>query len=102
VTAPLLQRLSGTPTRSARAPAVASLPAEAEYWLARCEGFRVEDAAGTVGMVEYVVVDPLFDRPSLVVVRQDGLKRHRTMDVPVDGVLEIRPAERRLVLGSAW
>lgn len=100
--APLQHRLSPTPTGSARAPAVASLPADAEYWLGHCEGFRVEGAVGSVGMVEYVVVDPLVDGPSLVVVRQDGLKRHRTVDIPVDDVVEIRPAERRLVLGSPW
>jgi hypothetical protein len=81
---------------------VAVLPAEAEYWLGRCEGFRVAGAAGSVGIVEYVVVDPLVDRPRLVVVRQDGLQRHRTVDVPVADVVEVRPAERRLVLGSPW
>jgi hypothetical protein len=100
--APLQHRVSPTPARSARAPAVALLPADIEYWLGRCEGFRVEGATGSVGMVEYVVADPSLDRPSLVVVRQGGLQRHRTVDVPVADVVEIRPAERRLVLGSPW
>ncbi len=99
---PLQHLPSPTPVRSVRTPAVALLPADAEYWLGHCDGFRVEGAAGSVGMVEYVVVDPSLDRPSLVVVRQGGLQRQRTVDVPVADVMEIRPAERRLVLGSPW
>jgi hypothetical protein len=37
-----------------------------------------------------------------VVVRCDGRDRLRAVDVPVGSVVEIHPAERRLVLGAYW
>jgi hypothetical protein len=65
--------------------------------LRRCESYLVDGRCGyDVGVVERVVTDPGAVWPrSLVVVR--GWRR-RPVRVPADQVVEIRPAERRLVL----
>jgi hypothetical protein len=80
----------------------ALLPAEREYWLSHCEGFRVDGASGSVGVVEHVVFELSQDRPDLLAVRRGGPNRQRTVDVPVADVVEIRPAEQRLVLSRFW
>ena len=57
---------------------------------------------GSVGVVEDVVFASHQDRPDLVVVRCGGRDRLRAVDVPVASVVEIDPAERRIVLGAYW
>lgn len=57
---------------------------------------------GSVGVVEDVVFASRQDRPDVVVVRCGGRDRLRAVDVPVTSVVEIRPDERRLVLGAYW
>jgi hypothetical protein len=78
------------------------LPAERDYWLSHCEGFQVDGCSGSVGVVEHVVFELRQDRPDLLAVRRGGPHRQRTVDVPVVDVVEIRPAEQRLVLGRFW
>jgi hypothetical protein len=78
------------------------LPADADDLLSHCEGYQVDGVAGIVGVVEDVVFDGRRDRPDLLMVRRGGLNRLRAIEVPVDSVVEIRPDERRLVLGGLW
>ncbi len=69
-----------------------------DYWLCRCEGFRVEAPAGWVGTVVELRFGSRLDRPDLLVVRVGRFGR-RLLLVSVVGVEEIRPREERLVLG---
>jgi hypothetical protein len=62
----------------------------------------VDGPNGSVGVVEDVVFGSQPDRPDVVVVRCGGRDRLRAVDVPVTSVVEIHPAERRLVLGAYW
>jgi hypothetical protein len=66
-----------------------------DYWLGHCEGFRVEDEARTLGIVEEVVGPD--DEPEVLVIR-GGLFANRVYAVPVDDVLEIEPHAERIVL----
>jgi hypothetical protein len=75
---------------------------DANHWLCQCEGFLVDGSAGTVGVVEDLIFDTRGDRPDLLVVRRGGRHRLRTVDVPVESVLDVRPDERRIILRGAW
>ena len=103
MTQPLPSPLSPDALHPARVPEEALLPADADHLLSHCEGYQVDGAAGIVGVVEDVVFDDgRRDRPDLLMVRRGGLNRLRAMEVPADNVVEIRPDERRLVLGGLW
>jgi hypothetical protein len=102
VTQPLPSRLPPVPFHPARVPDEVMLPADADDLLSHCEGYQVDGVAGIVGVVEDVVFDGRRDRPDLLMVRRGGLNRLRAIEVPVDSVVEIRPDERRLVLGGLW
>jgi sporulation protein YlmC with PRC-barrel domain len=65
------------------------------YWLANGEGFDVVvDRGPRLGVVEDVVVDPLTQEVSGVVVR----RRHRHAQVPVDEMTAVLPASRRFLI----
>jgi hypothetical protein len=98
-TAPHLSLAAPRPHDDSETPL---LPAERDYWLCHCEGFQVDGCSGSVGIVEHVVFELSQDRPDLLAVRRGGPHRQRTVDVPVADVVEIRPAEHRLVLGRFW
>jgi hypothetical protein len=68
-----------------------------DYWLRRCEGFRVDSPQGRVGFVEEVRYAPRCDRPDLIAVRV-GLLGRLLLIVPVEEVAEILPSEERVVL----
>ena len=68
-----------------------------EYWLRRCEGFRVETPSGRLGIVESLRFGRLHDRPDELVVRV-GLLRSRLVAVDVDDVETVLPREQRIVL----
>ena len=71
-----------------------------DYWLCRCEGFRVDSSAGRVGFVEEVRFRSRLDRPDALAVRTGFLGR-RLLLVPVEEVEELAPREGRLVLRTA-
>ncbi len=71
-----------------------------DYWLCRCEGFRVDAPTGRLGLVEAVRFGARLDRPDELLVR-GGVFRNRTLVVPVSDVREIVPLQQRLVLRSA-
>ena len=69
------------------------------YWLAHCEGYRVDSPDGRVGVVEHVRLAPDSGRPELLAVRS-GLFVPRSLLVPADRVEGVVPRERRVILRS--
>jgi hypothetical protein len=102
VSRPALRSLDRGPRRIPAEIAPARLDPDAGHWLGRCEGFLVEGSDGTVGVVEDMIFDSGRDRPDLLVVRRGGRHRLRTVDVPVESVVAVRPDERRIVLRGSW
>jgi hypothetical protein len=70
-----------------------------DYWLCRCQGFRVDSSVGRVGSVEEVRFGSRLDRPDTIVV-STGLLGISRLLVPVSEVEQIVPREQRLVLSS--
>jgi hypothetical protein len=68
-----------------------------DYWLRRCEGFRVDAPQGRVGFVEEVRYASRYDRPDVIAVRV-GLLGRLLVIVPVGEVAEILPREERIIL----
>jgi hypothetical protein len=68
-----------------------------DYWLCRCEGFRVDAPNGRLGLVEAVRFGTRLDRPDELLVRR-GLFGNHTLVVPVSEVEEVVPRQQRLVL----
>ena len=105
MTQPLPDRPNVAGSRLAPVPPVAAqtlAPADVGDLLGASEGYLVEAGAGILGVVEEVVFAERGDRPEFLMVRYDGLHRHRAVEVPAESVVEIHPAERRLVLGGYW
>ena len=61
-----------------------------DYWLCRCEGFRVDSAEGRIGFVRELRFDSRQEGPDLLAVRA-GLFGTRLLLVPVEEVEEILP-----------
>jgi hypothetical protein len=70
---------------------------DTDYWLCRCEGFRVDTATGRVGVVAGVRFRSRLDRPDELLIR-GGVLGRRTLVVPVSDVETIVPQQQRLVL----
>ncbi len=68
-----------------------------DYWLCRCQGFRVDSPAGRVGRIEEVRFGSRLDRPDVLVVRGGRFGRH-LLSVPVSEVEQVLPRQERLVL----
>jgi hypothetical protein len=68
-----------------------------DYWLRRCEGFRVDAPQGRVGFVEEVRYASRCDRPDAIAVRV-GLLGRLLLIVPVGEIAEILPREERILL----
>jgi hypothetical protein len=68
-----------------------------DYWLGHCEGFRVDGPHGRLGVVEHVVYRSRVDRPDVVAVRA-GSWKPRMARVSVKDVIEVCPAQERLVV----
>jgi len=67
-----------------------------DYWLHRCEGFRVELGARVIGKVRGLRFRGSIE-PDLLEVRSGFLGR-RAFLTPVERVEEIRPEQKRVVL----
>jgi hypothetical protein len=72
-----------------------------DYWLGHREGFRVDGPGKRSGVVEHVVYRTRLDRPDKLAVTS-GIWRPRTDEVRVQDVVEVRPAEQRLVVRGAF
>ena len=70
-----------------------------DYWLCRCEGFRVDSPAGRVGVVVGAQFRSRHDRPDVLAVRSGPFRR--LLLVPVEEVAELAPREERIVLVHA-
>jgi hypothetical protein len=67
-----------------------------DYWLRRCEGFRVDGPGGRIGRVCGVRFGT-YAQPEVLEV-QAGLLGRRMFLIPASDVVEAVPEERRLVL----
>jgi hypothetical protein len=70
-----------------------------DYWLHRCEGFRVDGPGGRIGQVRGVRFGT-HAQPEVLEV-QAGLLGRRTFLIPVSDVVEAVPEHRRLVLAGS-
>jgi len=70
---------------------------QGSYWLARCEGFRVDSPEGRFGLVEAVMFRVRPDEPDALVVRAGVLGR-RLVLVPIEDVREVVPRRQRIEL----
>ena len=68
-----------------------------DYWLCRCEGFRVDAPTDHVGVVEAIRFGSRLDRPDELLFR-GGVLGNRRLVIPVWDVEEIEPRQQRLVL----
>lgn len=66
------------------------------YWLQHCDGFRVESAAGRIGLVDEVL-------PAVKALRiRVGLLGRRTLVVPLSEVERIEPRAEQIVLRPSF
>jgi hypothetical protein len=68
-----------------------------DYWLGRCQGFRVDSQHRRVGVVEEVRYTSRCDRPDVIAVRPRRL-RGLLFIVPVEEVAKIFPGRELVVL----
>jgi hypothetical protein len=78
--------------------AATTVRADPEYWLAHCEGFRVEGDARRLGLVEEVCCDRA-GHADLLVLRTGRFGRRRLL-VPADEVMSVAPGQERVVVRS--
>jgi hypothetical protein len=71
-------------------------PLDREYWLAHCEGYRVESPGGRVGLVEEVRGGEQGGTRSLAVLA--GMRGLRRLIIPISEVDDIVPHAQRIVL----
>jgi hypothetical protein len=69
-----------------------------EYWLHRCEGFRVFSAGREVGTVQGLRFHGSLE-PELLEVRTGFLGRRRLL-IPVEQIKEILPDRKRITLAE--
>jgi hypothetical protein len=67
-----------------------------DYWLHRCEGFRVESPDGEIGTVRGLRFRDSIE-PELLEVRT-GLFSRRVLLIPIARVERIMPKEQRIIL----
>ena len=70
-----------------------------DYWLRRCQGFRVESPAGRIGTVQGVRFGSSSE-PDVLEVRA-GLFGRRLLLVPVREVEEIISEQKRIILRAS-
>jgi hypothetical protein len=71
-----------------------------DYWLCRCQEFRVEAANRCVGRVAELRYRSRVDRPDALAIRAGRFGR-RLLVVPVGEIVDIDPAGRRISLRAA-
>jgi hypothetical protein len=86
------RHLSGTPSGGRALPQF-----DRDYWLAHCEGFRVDADAGRLGFVEEVRTD---GRNGPVLAVRAGLLGRRLLLVPTSEVAFLVPRAERIWLRS--
>ena len=69
------------------------------YWLCRCEGFRVDSRHGPLGTVEELRFHSRVDRPDWLAVRTGGFFSRRMRMISVEYVAAVRPGECLVLLG---
>jgi len=70
-----------------------------DYWLCRCEGFRVDSPTGRVGIVAEGRYGTRLDRPDVLAVRSGRFGR--LLIVPIEEVADLVPREERILLSHA-
>jgi hypothetical protein len=78
-------------------PRPSGAASDVDYWLRRCDGFRVDSPEGRVGVVEEVRYASRCDRPDVLAVRA-GLLGRLLLIVPVAEVAWILPGKEQVVL----
>jgi hypothetical protein len=78
-------------------PRPSGAASDVDYWLRRCQGFRVDSPDGRVGVVEEVLYASRCDRPDVIAVRA-GLLGRLLRIVPVAEVAWILPGREQVVL----
>jgi hypothetical protein len=79
--------------------------AEWSYLLRRCEGFRVCDSSGLLGVVESVRFENDLDLPETLVVGTGGPGRRRHVEIAVSEVANVDPEQQQVKLAvpaRAW
>lgn len=71
---------------------------DSAYWLAHCDGFRVDGPGGQIGVVDHVEYGPQTDMPAALSVAS-GLWRIHYTRLPITDVADVRPEEERIVVG---
>jgi len=87
----------GRPEQRSRATSETAPTFDRDYWLRHCEGFRVEAADGSIGVVE--AVETASNHRELLHVRA-GLLGKRILLVPLGSVAFIVPRAKKLWLAS--
>ena len=86
-----------------RSPARVSAPERSslgrDYWLQRCEGFRVDAPSGRIGHVTGIRFGSSAE-PELLEVRA-GLFGRRLLLIPVGQIEEIIPEQKRMLLNES-
>jgi hypothetical protein len=77
-----------------------TLSFDTDYWLCRCEGFKVERAGTPLGIVEEVRYRSRPDRPDVLVVR-GGRFGTRSFEVAVEEIDKLLPRQGRVLLRPA-
>jgi hypothetical protein len=72
--------------------------AEWDYWLRRCEGFRLLDHTGVLGVVESVRFGRALDRPETLAVVTGRPWRRRRFEVAVSEVAEVSGERHQITL----
>lgn len=67
------------------------------YWLAHCEGYRVDGAEGRIGLVEEVRLGPQHPDDTILAVRMGVLGR-RVALIPASAVALVVPRAERIWL----
>ena len=81
-------------------PASSFSPVDQGYWLAHCEGFRVEEPLRRLGIVEEVLAQPDGGEAVALAVRGGVLGRRLTL-VPAHDVSLVVPRAKRVFLRGA-
>lgn len=94
------RRRRHTTARRDRTPPAAAPELDREYWLAHCEGYRVDAADGRLGLVDEIRPGT-FGAGPLLAVRAGRLGR-RLLLVPASEVAFIVPRAERIWLRSPF